>query len=88
MFVIGQLGLIQVFISHKIEAIASVTTPAYKVINTSHTWPVLFQRATSDVFGSVWVPFAGAVAITIFVVGVYLLGNGIRHYFEKRQSYI
>nr|WP_255688813.1 ABC transporter permease subunit [Pontibacillus sp. HN14] len=88
MFVIGQLGLIQVFISHKIEALPSVTTPAYKVVNTSNAWPVLFQRATADVFGSVWIPFAGAGAITIFVVGFYLLGNGIRHYFEKRQSYI
>jgi len=85
MFLIGQLGLINVFIMYTLE-----TTPSMglKVVNTSNAWPVLFEQATYDVFISPWIPFATSVAITLFVVGFYVLGNGIRMFFERRQSYM
>ncbi|KGX88733.1 ABC transporter permease [Pontibacillus marinus] len=87
MFLIGQLGLIHVFIRHKLESLPTMA-PAFKMVNTSHAWPVLFKQATYDIFISPWIPFSGAVAITLFVVGFYVLGNGIRNYYEKKQSYL
>ena len=81
LFLIAQLGVVQIYVSHKF---ISNEAGSYDIVNTSLAWPVLFQKITEDIFLYQWIPFSviGAIAVTIFIFNMF--ADGMQKFFEKK----
>ncbi|MGE8205760.1 ABC transporter permease subunit [Heyndrickxia sp. NPDC080065] len=82
MFLLGQLGIINIFLAHRIE---SVDELQLEIINDSNAWPLLFKDVTFDVFTKPWIPFAACVFITFAIIGFNQLGKGLKVHFERNS---
>lgn len=82
MFLLGQLGIINVFLVHRIEIVGELTA---EVINDSNAWPLLFKDVTFDIFSKPWIPIAACVAITLAILAFNQLGKGLRQLFERNE---
>ncbi|CAG9609934.1 ABC transporter permease [Pseudoneobacillus rhizosphaerae] len=88
MFIIGQLGIIGIFISHKIQTISADTIPVFQIQNTSNAWPLLFETLLKDIFSAPWIPIATGIAISIVILGFFTLAEGLRKHFHKGIHYL
>jgi peptide/nickel transport system permease protein len=87
-FIIGQLGIIGIYISHKIQVIDAQNLPVFEVQNTSNAWPLLFENIFQDIFVAPWIPLSAAIGITLIFLGFYTLAEGLRKYFTMGQHYL
>ncbi|GIN87928.1 peptide ABC transporter permease [Heyndrickxia sporothermodurans] len=82
MFLLGQLGVINIFLAHRIEVVDPLV---FEVINDSNAWPLLFKDVTFDVFSKPWIPVAACTFITFAIIGFNQLGKGLQKYFERNS---
>lgn len=75
MFLIAQLGVIGVFITHEFM---SQLDRSYLAIDRSNSWPTLFENLRRDIYSAQWIPLAALTAITLAMLGFYLLAEGLR----------
>ncbi|QOR66828.1 hypothetical protein IM538_01100 [Cytobacillus suaedae] len=78
MFIIGQLGVINIFISLKIQ---STEDDTYQILNTSNAWPQFFENVSSTIRIYPWIPLTACLFICITTIGFYIFGEGLRKYF-------
>ncbi|WP_442600179.1 ABC transporter permease [Neobacillus sp. D3-1R] len=74
-FLIGQLGIFSIFISHEV-AMAGLDT--FNVMNTSITWPMLLTNVIQDIRIHPWIPFWTSLFIAFSSFSFYLLSEGLR----------
>ncbi|WP_226086489.1 ABC transporter permease [Mesobacillus sp. S13] len=88
MFLIGQLGIVKIYLSHKLQVIEAQTSIVVEVQNTSNAWPLLFSDILQDIFVYPWIPFVACVIITIVILGFFTLADGLRKHFQKGYEYL
>ncbi|HYK72317.1 MAG TPA: ABC transporter permease [Pseudoneobacillus sp.] len=79
-FLIGQLGIFSIFISH-VVAMAGYDT--FNIINTSITWPMLLTNVIQDIRIYPWIPFWTSIFIAFSSFSFYLISEGLR---KKTQN--
>jgi len=81
LFIIAQLGLVGIYITHEF---VSQLGGSYLALNTSNSWPTMFSTLLHDIFGARWIPFAtvGAIGLSLFTIN--LLVSGMQTHFEKK----
>ncbi|RDI39147.1 ABC transporter permease subunit [Falsibacillus pallidus] len=83
MFLIGQLGIVEIFFSVKF---VSQLGGSYKAINTTNIWPIFFVDITKHIWAHAWMPITGALAIGVTIFTFSLLSNGFRKYFNQKYK--
>jgi peptide/nickel transport system permease protein len=73
-FLIGQLGIFAIFISH----VVVMDRFAFQVLNTSITWPMLLSDILFDIRQAPWIPFWASAFIGFACFTFYLLSEGMR----------
>jgi peptide/nickel transport system permease protein len=86
MFIIGQLGIINIYISHEIRPMDDPLS--FELHNVTNAWPQFMENIIKDLYTAPWIPLSACVAITISVVGFFMLGEGLKKYFKKTGDYI
>ncbi|MHC0039135.1 ABC transporter permease subunit [Pseudoneobacillus sp. C159] len=86
-FIIGQLGIIGIYVSHQVQAINAMNIPVYELQNTSNAWPLLFETLMHDIFSAPWIPIFTGLAITLVILGFFTLAEGVRRHFRKGVQY-
>lgn len=81
LFIIAQLGLVGIYITHEF---VSQLGGSYLALNTSNAWPTMFSTLLHDIFGARWIPFAtvGFIGFSLFTIN--LLVSGMKTYFDKK----
>ncbi|MGM8214900.1 ABC transporter permease [Bacillaceae bacterium W0354] len=89
LFVIGQLGIIQIFISYKTKWNFENLEygRVYQSYDDVNSWPIFLQNIGEDIWLSEWIPLATCGAIVFLVLGFFVFAEGLRKHFNKRQSY-
>ncbi|GAA0342057.1 ABC transporter permease [Bacillus carboniphilus] len=87
LFIVGQLGVINIYITHKIQVIQAAFIPVFEVQNTSNAWPLLFDQVLFDIYTYQWIPFSACIAISIVVYGFFTLSEGLRKHFKYGYQY-
>src|SRR5690625_1799556 len=85
MFLLGQLGIIDIFISQKL---VQVEIGMFEIRNESVSWPMLLANAYKDIRGPVWIPFFPALAMTITIVMFNMIAQGMRQVPQKKNMYL
>ncbi|MFD2043459.1 peptide ABC transporter permease [Ornithinibacillus salinisoli] len=85
MFLLGQLGLIGIFIS---QDLIQVEIGVFEMRNDSISWPMLLMNSTLDIRGPIWIPFWSAFAMTLTIFTFNLIAHGIQNLPKKKDSYI
>lgn len=75
LFLIGQLGVFNIFLSMDTFKIGYDT---YEIINTSVEWPLYISNILTDIDGAPWIPFSAALFIGGAMFSFYSLGEGLR----------
>ncbi|WP_059172052.1 ABC transporter permease subunit [Bacillus sp. FJAT-27445] len=83
LFLLSQLGIIFIFISQKF--MMNEWGAAYEVVNTSPSWPMIFESILKDVRIYKWIPFAGIGAIGLTLLFLNLFAGGLQRYFEGKH---
>jgi peptide/nickel transport system permease protein len=86
-FIIGQLGIIGIYVSHRVQALSAEFIPVYELQNTSNAWPLLFETLMHDIFSAPWIPIFTGLAITLVILGFFTLAEGVRRHFRKGVEY-
>ncbi|QQZ07824.1 ABC transporter permease subunit [Heyndrickxia vini] len=82
LFLIAQLGIVYVFIDH--EFFSTLNRGSYEVSNTSNSWPTLLADILQNIWGKTWIPFSAITIITITLLSLHLIANGLERYFQKK----
>jgi ABC-type dipeptide/oligopeptide/nickel transport system permease subunit/AAA+ superfamily predicted ATPase len=82
MFLLGQVGLIGIFLSQKL---VQVNIGQFEFLSTTLTWPALFAEAFRDIRGAIWIPFFPALAITYSIFTFNLFAQGLQKLLNDRS---
>jgi len=85
MFILGQLGIIDIFIS---QNLVQAEIGMFEIRNESVSWPMLLANAYKDIRGPVWIPFFPALAMTITILTFNMIAQGIRQVPKKKNVYL
>jgi peptide/nickel transport system permease protein len=83
MLLIGQLGILSVFI---VENWFTYDLGIMKVENVSLSWPSILADARNYIRTYIWIPFSASIAIGFAIISFNLLGEGLRRYFTQRYK--
>lgn len=83
LFLIGQLGIVEIYFSVKF---VSQLGGAYKPLNTSNIWPTFFAGITKHIWSSPWFPITGTIAIAITIFTFSMISNGLQQYFHEKYN--
>lgn len=83
LFLIGQLGIVGIFLS--VEFISQLDG-AYQAMNTSNVWPTYFVNITNHIWSHPWLPITGTVAIGITIFAFSMTSSGLQKYFDKKYK--
>lgn len=89
LFLIGQLGIINIIISYKTEWNFENLEwgKVYESYKHVYSWPILLNNIGQDIWIAKWIPLIACGAIAFLVLGFFVLAEGLRKHFNKRQSY-
>jgi peptide/nickel transport system permease protein len=85
LFLIGQLGIVEIFFS--VEFVSQLSG-GYKAMNTSNIWPNYYLNLTKHIWTHPWLPITGTIAIGITIFAFSLTSNGLQQYFDKKYKRI
>lgn len=85
MFLLGQLGIIDIFIS---QALVQAEIGMFEIRNESISWPMLLSNAYKDIRGPVWIPFFPALAMTFTILTFNMIAQGIKQVSKKKNVYL
>ncbi|MGM8216070.1 ABC transporter permease [Bacillaceae bacterium W0354] len=91
MFLIGQLGIIGIYISYKVTWIPAryfELGGVHQEFQDAHSWPLLFRQLGTFIYTAPWIPLIASAAITVVVLGFLMFAEGLRKHFQKRQAYL
>ncbi|MEW8969895.1 MAG: ABC transporter permease subunit [Mesobacillus sp.] len=83
LFLIGQLGIVEIFMS--VEFVSQLSG-GYKAMNTSNAWPTYFAEITHHIWSHPWLPITGTVAIGITILAFSMTSSGLQQYFDKKYK--
>lgn len=83
LFLIGQLGIIEIFLS--VEFVSQLSG-GYKTLNTSNVWPTYFVDITQHIWSHPWLPITGTLAIGLTIFAFSMTSNGLQQYFDKKYK--
>lgn len=81
MFLMAQLGVIQIFVSRKF---VSTLSGGYENITTSISYPVLLQGILTDIWVSTWIPYFTVLFISVMILTFFLLAEGLKRFFKRK----
>jgi peptide/nickel transport system permease protein len=81
MFLMAQLGVIQIFVSRKF---VSTLSGAYENVTTSISYPVLLQGILTDIWVSTWIPYFTVLFISVMIITFFLLAEGLKIHFKRK----
>lgn len=81
LFLIAQLGVIGIFINVVFEP---GEFGGFNIVNGSESWPNLLDNIQRDIYSHQIVPFSGIFVISLTVLSLYVVGNGIISKLSKR----
>ncbi|SFC27154.1 peptide/nickel transport system permease protein [Bacillus sp. OV322] len=85
LFLIGQLGIFNIFLSQKFIQLPGGPGPTfYGVVNTANLWPVYLTNIINDIKVAPWIPICASCFIIFSMLSFFALGEGIRQL--ERQS--
>lgn len=77
LFLLGQLGIFNIFIS---QTLLQEGSPAYSIENTSLIWPMFLSNVYVDVHVAPWQLLYSSLFITFAILSFIALGDGILKY--------
>ncbi|MCM3237565.1 ABC transporter permease subunit [Heyndrickxia oleronia] len=83
LFLIAQLGVIGVFLSHDFFSQRGGT---FEAINSSNSWPALLVDIHQDMWGHEWIPVSSIMMITITLFSIHLISDGLEKYFQRKYN--
>ncbi|MEC1375308.1 ABC transporter permease subunit [Heyndrickxia oleronia] len=83
LFLIAQLGIVAIFISHEFF---STLNGAYVIANSSNAWPTLLIDLLNNIWGKTWIPYSAITIITITLFSLHLISNGLENYFQRKTN--
>lgn len=83
LFLIGQLGIVEIFFS--VEFVSQLSG-GYKAMNTSNIWPTYYLDLTKHIWSHPWLPITGTIAIGITIFAFSLTSNGLQQYFDRKYK--
>ena len=83
LFLIGQLGVVKIFISVKF---ISQLGGSYQAFNTSNAWPTFFDNILEHIWSHAWLPITGVVAIAITILAFSFISGGLQQYFDRKYK--
>ncbi|WP_423408869.1 ABC transporter permease subunit [Heyndrickxia sp. MSNUG] len=83
LFLIGQLGIVEIFFSVQF---VSQLSGGYKAMNTSNIWPTYYLDLTKHIWSHPWLPITGTIAIGITIFAFSLTSNGLQQYFDRKYK--
>lgn len=83
LFLIGQLGIVGIFLS--VEFVSQLSG-GYKAMNASNAWPTYFAEITHHIWSHPWLPITGTVAIGITILAFSMTSSGLQQYFDKKYK--
>lgn len=81
LFLIGQLGIIEIYLS--VEFVSQLGG-GYKAMNTSNVWPTYFAEITHHIWSHPWLPITGTIAIGLTILALSMTSTGLQQYYNKR----
>mgnify|MGYP001342038976 CR=1 FL=1 len=92
MFLLGQLSIIGIYVSHNARWIMSrgfeYNPVLYQDFENVHSWTIFFRDIGSTIHFTPWVPLVACAAITLVVVSFFVFAEGLRKFFNKQQAYL
>ncbi|MBS8266253.1 ABC transporter permease subunit [Mesobacillus boroniphilus] len=83
LFLIGQLGIVDIFLS--VEFVSQLSG-GYKAMNTSNVWPTYFAEITHHIWSHPWLPITGTIAIGITILAFSMTSSGLQRYYDKKYK--
>lgn len=83
LFLIGQLGIVEIFLS--VEFVSQLSG-GYKAMNASNAWPTYFAGITQHIWSHPWLPITGTIAIGITILAFSMTSSGLQQYFDKKYK--
>ncbi|MGE6260205.1 hypothetical protein ACQKCU_20380 [Heyndrickxia sporothermodurans] len=77
LFLLGQLGIFNIFIS---QTLIQEGSPAYSIENTSLIWPMFLSNVYVDAHVAPWQLFSSSLFITFAILSFIALGDGLLKY--------
>ncbi|MBP3953546.1 hypothetical protein [Bacillus suaedae] len=86
LFLIGQLGLFNIFLSQQLfQRAGGPGQTVYGIENISNVWPVYLNNIFNNMISAPWVPITAASFIAFSMLTFILLGDGLLKYFRKLE---
>jgi peptide/nickel transport system permease protein len=73
LFLIGQLGVFNIFLSHKFEV-----GNGWEIVNTATVWPVYLTNIITDIKWAPWIPLFASCMMMGAMLSFFAIGEGIR----------
>ncbi|WP_409304300.1 hypothetical protein [Peribacillus sp. SCS-155] len=81
LFLIGQLGIFNIFLSHTF-----VLGYGYEIVNNIPVWPVYLSNIINDIKWAPWIPLSAACMMMGAMLSFFALGEGLRQRSLARQE--
>ena len=83
LFLIAQLGIIGIFLSHDFFRQLGGT---YQAMNTSISWPALLVKIHRVICSFEWIPLSAIFMITITLFSIHLISDGLKKHFQRKYN--
>lgn len=83
MFLLGQLGFLQIFIT---QEFIQTDIGVFEIQNRSISWPMLLENAFMDIRGPIWIVFWPAFAMTMTILTFNMIAQGLKQFFKRKGS--
>jgi peptide/nickel transport system permease protein len=85
LFLMSQLAVVQIFISHEF---LSQLNGGYEAHNTSIAYPSFLQTIMRDMWTHTWIPYSTVMFISFMIITFYLLSEGIKIWYKRKYRFM